>query len=132
MIKILILIILFFAAVEDIKKMEVGYIYSAFILALSFVNFFLKPYISLKFYLFNSFLVFVVLFLFWLLGGIGGGDVKVLTALSFYAGFRIWDILLFSSVVFLLYSLILCKFKARLPFMPALFIGTIIGLLTKF
>ncbi|WP_407701843.1 hypothetical protein [Thermoanaerobacter thermocopriae] len=28
----------------------------------------------------------------------GTGDVKVLTALSFYAGFKIWDILLFSSL----------------------------------
>ncbi|KKC28832.1 prepilin peptidase [Caldanaerobacter subterraneus] len=132
MIKILILIILFFAAVEDIKKMEVGYIYPASILALSFVNFFLKPYISLKFYLFNSFLVFAVLFLFWLLGGIGGGDVKVLTALSFYAGFRIWDILLFSSMIFLLYSLMLRKFKTKLPFMPAIFVGTIGGLFANF
>ncbi|MGB9809677.1 MAG: prepilin peptidase, partial [Caldanaerobacter sp.] len=89
MIKILILIILFFAAVEDIKKMEVGHIYPASILVLSFVNFFLKPYILLKFYLLNSLLLFAVLFLFWLLGGIGGGDVKILTALSFYAGFKI-------------------------------------------
>ncbi|WP_273702580.1 A24 family peptidase [Thermoanaerobacter sp. A7A] len=130
MIKILILIILFFAAVEDIKKMEVGYIYPASILALSFVNFFLKPYISLKFYLFNSFLVFAVLFLFWLLGGIGGGDVKVLTALSFYAGFRIWDILLFSSGIFLVYSLLLLKFKKKqLPFIPAVAAGTLLSFL---
>lgn len=129
MIKILILIILFFATVEDIKKMEVGYIYTASILILSFVNFFLKPYINLNFLLLNSLLVFAVLFLFWLLGGIGGGDVKILTALSFYAGFRIWDILLFSSMIFLLYSLILCRFKAKLPFMPALFAGTLLSFL---
>jgi len=132
MIKILILIILFFAAVEDMKKMEVGHIYPASILALSFVNFFLKPYISLKFYLLNSLLVFGVLFLFWLLGGIGGGDVKVLTALSFYAGFRIWDILLFSSTIFLLYSLVLLKFKTKLPFMPAVAAGTLVGLFVSF
>jgi len=129
MTKILILIILFFTAVEDMKKMEVGHIYPASILALSFVNFFLKPYISLKFYLFNSLLVFAVLFLFWLLGGIGGGDVKVLTALSFYAGFRIWDILLFSSTIFLLYSLVLLKFKTKLPFMPAVAAGTLLSFL---
>lgn len=132
MIKTLILIILFFAAVEDIKKMEVGYIYTASILILSFVNFFLKPYINLKFYLLNSLLVFAVLFLFWLLGGIGGGDVKVLTALSFYAGFRIWDILLFSCTIFLLYSLVLLKFKTKLPFMPAVFGGIIGGLFANF
>jgi len=131
-IKILILIILFFAAVEDIKKMEVGHIYPASISALSFVNFFLKPYISLKFYLFNSILVFAVLFLFWLLGGIGGGDVKILTALSLYAGFKIWSILLFSSVVFLLYSLILCRFKAKLPFMPAVVAGALVSLFAGF
>jgi len=129
MIKILILIILFFATVEDIKKMEVGYIYTASILILSFVNFFLKPYINLNFLLLNSLLVFAVLFLFWLLGGIGGGDVKILTALSFYAGFRIWDILLFSSMIFLLYSLILCRFKAKLPFMPAVAAGTLLSFL---
>ncbi|KHO61657.1 peptidase A24 [Thermoanaerobacter sp. YS13] len=129
MTKILILIILFLAAVEDIKKMEVGHIYPASILALSFVNFFLKPYISLKFYLLNSLLVFGVLFLFWLLGGIGGGDVKVSTALSFYAGFRIWDILLFSSTIFLLYSLVLLKFKTKLPFMPAVAAGTLLSFL---
>lgn len=129
MIKILILIILFFAAVEDIKKMEVGYIYPASILALSFVNFFLKPYISLKFYLFNSLLVFAVLFLFWLLGGIGGGDVKVLTALSFYAGFKIWNILLWASMIFIFYSLILRKFRTKLPFMPAVFAGALLSFL---
>jgi Flp pilus assembly protein protease CpaA len=132
MIKILILIILFFAAAEDMKKMEVGYIYPASILALSFVNFFLKPYISLKFYLLNSLLVFAVLFLFWLLGGIGGGDIKVLTALSFYAGFRIWDILLFSSVIFLLYSFVLLKFKTKLPFMPAVAAATIMSSFVSF
>lgn len=97
-----------------------------------FINFFLKPYISLNFLLLNSLLVFAVLFLFWLLGGIGGGDVKVLTALSFYAGFRMWDILLFSSLIFLLYSLILRKFRTKLPFMPALFAGTLVGLLISF
>ncbi|WP_284680320.1 prepilin peptidase [Aceticella autotrophica] len=106
--------------------------YPTSIFVLSFANFFLKSYINLKFYLLNSFLVFAVLFLFWLLGGIGGGDVKVLTALSFYAGFKIWDILLFSSVVFLLYSLILRKFKTKLPFMPALFVGTLVGLFIDF
>jgi prepilin signal peptidase PulO-like enzyme (type II secretory pathway) len=67
---------------------------------------------------------------FW--GGIGGGDVKVLTALSFYAGFRIWDILLFSSTIFLLYSLVLLKFKTKLPFIPALFIGALVGLFMSF
>ncbi|MDI3519675.1 MAG: leader peptidase (prepilin peptidase) / N-methyltransferase [Caldanaerobacter sp.] len=129
MIKILILIILFFATVEDIKKMEVGYIYTASILILSFVNFFLKPYINLNFLLLNSLLVFAVLFLFWLLGGIGGGDVKILTALAFYAGFKIWDILLFSSLIFLLYSLALRKFKAKIPFMPAVVAGTLLSFL---
>ncbi|ERM92516.1 peptidase A24 [Caldanaerobacter subterraneus subsp. yonseiensis KB-1] len=132
MIKILVLIILFFAAVEDVKKMEVGHIYPASILALSFVNFFLKPYISLKFYLLNSLLVFAVLFLFWLLGGMGGGDVKVLTALSFYAGFRIWDILLFSSMIFIFYSLILRKSRTKLPFMPAVFAVMIFRFLINF
>ncbi|MGI1692062.1 prepilin peptidase [Thermoanaerobacter uzonensis] len=97
-----------------------------------FINFFLKPYINLKFYLLNSLLVFAVFFLFWLLGGIGGGDVKVLTALSLYAGFKIWSILLFSSVVFLLYSLILRNFRTKLPFMPALFVGTIISFFAIF
>ncbi|ABY92038.1 prepilin peptidase [Thermoanaerobacter sp. X514] len=127
--KILILLILFFAAVEDIKKMEVGYIYPASILILSFINVLLNPYINLNFMLLNSLLIFIVLFLFWLLGGIGGGDVKILTALSFYAGFRIWDILLFSSMIFLLYSLILCRFKAKLPFMPAVAAGTLLSFL---
>jgi Flp pilus assembly protein protease CpaA len=130
--KILILLILFFAAVEDIKKMEVGYIYPASILILSFINVLLNPYINLNFMLLNSLLIFIVLFLFWLLGGIGGGDVKVLTALSFYAGFRIWDILLFSSMIFLLYSFMLRKFKTRLPFMPAVAAGTLVGLFVSF
>lgn len=129
MIKILILIILFFATVEDIKKMEVGYIYPASILILSFINVLLNPYINLNFMLLNSLLIFIVLFLFWLLGGIGGGDVKILTALAFYAGFKIWDILLFSSLIFLLYSLALRKFKAKIPFMPALFAGTLLSFL---
>jgi len=66
------------------------------------------------------------------LGGIGGGDVKVLTALSFYAGFRIWNILLFSSVIFLLYSFVLLKFKTRLPFMPAVAAGTIMSSFVSF
>lgn len=127
--KILILLILFFAAVEDIKKMEVGYIYPASILILSFINVLLNPYINLNFMLLNSLLIFIVLFLFWLLGGIGGGDVKILTALAFYAGFKIWDILLFSSLIFLLYSLALRKFKAKIPFMPAVVAGTIISFL---
>ncbi|ABY93749.1 MULTISPECIES: prepilin peptidase [Thermoanaerobacter] len=127
--KILILLILFFAAVEDIKKMEVGYIYPASILILSFINVLLNPYINLNFMLLNSLLIFIVLFLFWLLGGIGGGDVKILTALAFYAGFKIWDILLFSSLIFLLYSLALRKFKAKIPFMPAVVAGTLLSFL---
>ncbi|ABY95834.1 MULTISPECIES: prepilin peptidase [Thermoanaerobacter] len=130
--KILILLILFFAAVEDIKKMEVGYIYPASILILSFINVLLNPYINLNFMLLNSLLIFIVLFLFWLLGGIGGGDVKILTALAFYAGFKIWDILLFSSLIFLLYSLALRKFKAKIPFMPAVVAGTIISFFVNF
>ncbi|WP_072969356.1 prepilin peptidase [Thermoanaerobacter uzonensis] len=97
-----------------------------------FINFFLKPYINLKFYLLNFLLVFTVLFLFWLLGGIGGGDVKILTALFFYAGFKIWDILLWASVIFIFYSLILRKFRTKLPFMPAVFAGTLVGLFIDF
>ncbi|WP_408643077.1 A24 family peptidase [Thermoanaerobacter mathranii] len=77
-------------------------------------------------------MVFIMLFLLWLFRGIGGGDVKILTALSFYAGFRIWDILLFSSIIFLLYSLVLLKFKTKLPFMPALFVGIIISFFVNF
>lgn len=124
--KILILILLFVAAVEDMKKMEVGNIYPASVFIISLANMFISPYTYTKLILLNALAVFAVLFAYWLVGAMGGADVKVLTALSLYAGFDIWKIILVSCVVFVIYSIALRRYRNKLPFMPAVFIGSMV------
>jgi len=129
--KILILILLFIAAVEDMKKMEVGNIYPASVFIISLVNMFISPYTYTKLILLNALVVFAVLFAYWLVGAMGGADVKVLTALSLYTGFDIWKIILISCVFFVIYSIALRRYREKLPFMPAVFIGSMVVFLLK-
>ncbi|SFE28514.1 Type IV leader peptidase family protein [Thermoanaerobacter thermohydrosulfuricus] len=124
--KIMILILLFLAALEDIKRMEVMDIYPASIFIISIANIFANPHLNTKLVLINSLVVFMLLLVYWFLGAVGGADVKILTALSLFTGLDIWKLILVSSLVFVFYSLILRKFRDRIPFMPSVFIGSLI------
>lgn len=75
----------------------------------------------------NVSLVFAVLYLFWRSGGIGGADVKILTALAIGEGVRIWVILLFACIMFVSYALALRKTRRELPFVPAIFAGALLS-----
>ncbi len=75
----------------------------------------------------NVSLVFIVLYLFWRSGGIGGADVKILAALAVGEGVRIWVVLLFACAVFVLYALALRKTRQALPFVPAIFVGALLS-----
>ncbi len=70
--------------------------------------------------------MFAVLFLFWHCKGIGGADVKILSALAVAEGIGVWVIMLIACVVFLTYVLVLKKPKQSLPFVPAIFVGAVL------
>ena len=120
-------VILLFATIEDIRKMEVKNVYPLLILFLSIMRaVFEEP--PLYFLILNTLLAFAVLYAFWHFKGLGGADVKILTALAIGEGIGIWVIILFSCVIFILYALVLRKPRQALPFVPAIFIGAILEL----
>ena len=122
------LVILGFAALEDIRKMEIRNVYPLLLLFLSVLRVVIhRP--PLSFLILNTLLVFAILYMFWHIKGLGGADVKILTSLAIGEGIGIWVIILFSCVVFMIYALILRKPRQVLPFIPAVFIGFILELL---
>ena len=122
------LVILGFAALEDIRKMEIRNVYPLLLLFLSVLRAVIER-LPLGFLILNTLLVFAVLYMFWHFKGLGGADVKILTSLAIGEGIGIWVIILFSCVVFMIYALILRKPRQVLPFIPAVFIGFILELL---
>ena len=121
------LVILGFAALEDIRKMEIRNVYPLLLLFLSVLRVVIhRP--PLSFLILNTLLVFAVLYMFWHFKGLGGADVKILTSLAIGEGIGIWVIILFSCVIFMIYALILRKPRQALPFIPAIFIGAVVEL----
>ena len=121
------LLVLGFAALEDMRKMEVKNTYPLLLLFLSVSRTVIeRP--PLDFLILNTLLVFAILYTFWHFKGLGGADVKILTALAIGEGIGIWVIILFSCMVFILYALVLRKPRQALPFVPAIFIGVILEL----
>jgi len=124
---LLTLVTLLFAALEDIRKMEIKNVYPLLLLFLSLIRAVIeRP--SLDFLILNTLLAFAVLYIFWHFKGLGGADVKILTTLAIGEGIGVWVILLFSCAVFILYALILRKSRQVLPFVPAIFIGVLLNL----
>lgn len=120
------LLVLFLAALEDVRKMEVKDAYPLTLLFLSVMRAWVGQ-TALWPLVLNVSLVFAVLYLFWRNGGIGGADVKILTTLAIGEGVRIWVVLLVACVVFVLYSLALRKTRQELPFVPAIFVGALLS-----
>lgn len=120
-------VILLFAAIEDIRKMEVKNVYPLLLLFLAIIRVIIeRP--DYSFLILNTMLVFAVLYAFWHIKGLGGADVKILTTLAIGEGIGIWVIILFSCVVFILYVLVLRKPRQALPFVPAIVIGVVLNL----
>lgn len=113
---------LLFAAIEDIRGMQVRNAYPGFLLGLSLGRVALNrpPFVQV---LTGAGLVFGVLYVFWHFGGIGGADVKILTALAVGDGMGIWVVLLVACAVFIAYALVLRRTRGALPFVPAIFVG---------
>jgi len=121
------LVVLLFAALEDMRKMEVKNAYPLLLLFLSVTRTVIeRP--PLDFLILNTLLVFAILYMFWYIKGLGGADVKILTSLAIGEGIGIWVIILFSCVIFMIYALILRKPRQALPFIPAIFIGAVVEL----
>jgi Flp pilus assembly protein protease CpaA len=111
--------------------MEVKNAYPLLLLFLSIIQVIInRPDLGLL--ILNTLLVFAVLYTFWHFKGMGGADVKTLTALSVGAWIDIWWIILFSCFVFIVYALILRKPRQALPFVPAIFVGAAIELIFNF
>jgi len=119
--------LLLFAALEDFKSMQVRNVYPALFFFSSLVRVALtRPPFPMA--ILSPLLLFVVLYVFWYFGGIGGADVKILSALAVGDAMGIWFTLVVACVVFIGYSLVLRKTRQALPFIPAVVVGALGGL----
>jgi len=119
--------LLFFAAVEDFKNMQVRNVYPALFLFSSLIRVALtRPPFPMA--VLSPVLLFVVLYVFWYFGGIGGADVKILSAMAVGDAMGIWVTLVVACTVFICYSLVLRKTQQPLPFIPAVVVGALGGL----
>jgi len=119
--------LLLFAALEDFKSMQVRNVYPALFFFSSLVRVALtRPPFPMA--ILSPLLLFVVLYVFWYFGGIGGADVKILSALAVGDAVGIWFTLVVACFVFIGYSLILRKTRQPLPFIPAVVVGALGGL----
>lgn len=117
--------VLFCAALEDIRGMQVRNAYPGLLFLLSLVRVAVeRPPFLLA--IMHVLVLFVVLYAFWHFNGIGGADVKILSAMALGEGMGIWAILLVSCLVFITYALILRAPRQALPFIPAVFVGALI------
>ena len=119
--------LLLFAALEDFKSMQVRNVYPALFFFSSLVRVALtRPPFPMA--ILSPLLLFGVLYVFWYFGGIGGADVKILSALAVGDAMGIWFTLVVACVVFIGYSLVLRKTRQALPFIPAVVVGALGGL----
>ena len=119
--------LLLFAALEDFKSMQVRNVYPALFFFSSLVRVALtRPPFPMA--VLSPLLLFGVLYVFWYFGGIGGADVKILSAMAIGDAMGIWFTLVVACVVFICYSLLLRKTRQPLPFIPAVVVGALGGL----
>jgi Flp pilus assembly protein protease CpaA len=122
-----------YAAYTDIRRREIDDWVSIIIAVYGFVvNLVLN---QLMFFecLFYAFVVFVSLYLVYLItnGNIGGGDIKLLTALALYFADKIVLLLFLSSIIAFIYGIVKgikekTYLKTKTVFAPAIFAATFI------
>jgi len=121
----LVLVVLFFAALEDRRGMQVRNAYPGVLLLVSLARVAVeRPQFLLA--ITHTVVLFAVLYMFWRFNGIGGADVKILSAMALGQGIGIWVVLLLSCAVFIIYALVLRKPREALPFVPAVFVGALL------
>lgn len=104
------------ASIFDLRKYQVS---NAIIVTL--VIWVLIHPMHILFGLFNSILLFFLYFKF--SNKIGGADVKIFSCLSFYFGYKIYVVMIISSLIGLLY----CIFSNvnKIPFVPFITLGVL-------
>lgn len=122
-----------YAAYTDIKRREIDDWVSIVIVVYGFVVNSILDRSKLIESLFYAFIIFVSLYLVYLItnGSIGGGDVKLLTALAFYFSDKIVVLLFLSSVIAFLYGIVKgikekTYLKTETVFAPAIFAATVL------
>lgn len=116
--------VLLFAALEDVRGMQVRNAFPGILLLISLARVAVeRPPFLLA--ITHTVILFAVLYVFWYFNGIGGADVKILSAMALGQGIGIWVVLLLACAVFIIYALVLRKPREALPFVPAVFLGAL-------
>jgi len=122
-----------YAAYTDIRRREIDDWVSIIIAAYGFVVNLILNQLMLFECLFYAFVIFVSLYLVYLItnGSIGGGDIKLLTALAFYFADKIVLLLFLSSIIAFIYGIVKgikgkTYLKTETVFAPAIFVATFI------
>jgi Flp pilus assembly protein protease CpaA len=127
-----VLLLTAYAAYTDIKRREIDDWVSVAILVYSILVDLILRRETFILSFFCAFTIFISLYLVYLIAkSIGGGDVKLLTALAFYFSDKIVILLLLASVIGLLCVLIKgikekTYLKVEIAFAPAIFAATIL------
>jgi len=86
---VLMLGVLFFAALEDVRGMQVRNAFPGILLLISLARVAVeRPPLLLT--ITHAAVLFAVLYVFWHFNGIGGADVKILSAMALGHGMGIW------------------------------------------
>lgn len=132
MLAIPVLLLTAYAAYTDIKRKEIDDWVSVAILVYGvFIDSILRREMFVLSF-FCAFIIFISLYFIYLTAkSIGGGDVKLLTALAFYFSDKIVILLLLASIIGLLYMLIKgikekTYLKTKMAFAPAIFAATVL------
>ncbi|MBP2070811.1 prepilin peptidase [Thermoanaerobacterium butyriciformans] len=122
-----------YAAYTDIKRKQIDDWVSIVIVVYGFTINSILDRPKLIESLFYAFAIFISLYLIYLItnGSIGGGDVKLLTALTFYFADKIIILLFLASVIGLVYGLIKgikekTYLKTETIFAPSIFAATVL------
>lgn len=119
-----VLALLFLLSIIDIKKRVIPHWGVGALFLYTF--FVLDDYVQSIFYAGSAFLVLLAVY-YLSRGGIGGGDVKLITVLAFYLGndFPLYIVMLalFSGLGFFIGLLWYRRLKFSLPFAPFLFVS---------
>lgn len=111
---------MFFIAVEDYRKLYIKSSYQVILLLMVLLNF-----DNYNFML--AIIIFIVGYVLYhsMDGKIGGADIKVISILTIYYGFDIFNITGLSSIFAILYIIIFRKTKEKIPFFPFLLLGVV-------
>lgn len=122
-----------YAAYTDIRRREIDDWVSIIIAAYGLIVNLILNQLMLFESLFHAFVIFVSFYLVYLItdGSIGGGDIKLLTALAFYFADKIVLLLFLSSIIAFIYGIVKgikgkTYLKTETVFAPAIFIATFI------